>query len=66
MTTLKDSLHIPDTQGARDERHVAIQRVGVRAVRYPINRWFSELPFEVAWKKSLYHSSSLVCRSNTN
>ena len=37
MTTLKDSLHIPDTQGARDERHVAIQRVGVRAVRYPIN-----------------------------
>ena len=33
---LKDVQHIPDTQSARDERHVAIQRVGVRSVRYPI------------------------------
>jgi GTP cyclohydrolase I len=36
MSNLKDALHIPDTQGARDERHLAIQRVGVRGVRYPI------------------------------
>jgi GTP cyclohydrolase IB len=36
MTNLTDALHIPDTQGARDERQVAIQRVGVRDVRYPI------------------------------
>src|SRR5678809_1777657 len=36
MTNLIDALHIPDTQSARDERHLAIQRVGVRGVRYPI------------------------------
>jgi GTP cyclohydrolase IB len=36
MTNLIDVLHIPDTQGARDDRRVAIQRVGVRAVRYPL------------------------------
>ncbi|HNW65543.1 MAG TPA: GTP cyclohydrolase, FolE2/MptA family, partial [Piscinibacter sp.] len=36
MTNLKDALHIPDTQSARDERHLAIQRVGVRGVRYPM------------------------------
>ncbi|HEX7439456.1 MAG TPA: GTP cyclohydrolase FolE2 [Caldimonas sp.] len=36
MSNLKDALHIPDTQGARDERHLAIQRVGVRGVRYPL------------------------------
>jgi GTP cyclohydrolase IB len=33
---LKTDPHIPDTQSARDERHLAIQRVGVRAVRYPV------------------------------
>jgi GTP cyclohydrolase I len=36
MSNLKDALHIPDTQSARDERHIAIQRVGVRGVRYPL------------------------------
>jgi len=36
MSNLKDALHIPDTQSARDERHLAIQRVGVRGVRYPL------------------------------
>jgi len=36
MSNLKDALHIPDTQSERDERHLAIQRVGVRAVRYPL------------------------------
>ncbi len=36
MTNLTDALHIPDTQGARDERRVAIQRVGVKDVRYPL------------------------------
>jgi hypothetical protein len=27
MTNLIDALHIPDTQAARDDRHLAIQRV---------------------------------------
>ena len=36
MTNLTDALHIPDTQSARDERHVAIQRVGIKDVRYPV------------------------------
>jgi GTP cyclohydrolase I len=36
MTNLKDALHIPDTQSSRDERHLAIQRVGVKDVRYPL------------------------------
>jgi GTP cyclohydrolase IB len=36
MTNLTDALHIPDTQSARDERHVAIQRVGIKDVRYPL------------------------------
>jgi len=36
MTNLTDVLHIPDTQSARDERHLAIQRVGVKDVRYPL------------------------------
>jgi GTP cyclohydrolase I len=36
MSNLKDALHIPDTQGARDGRRIAIQRVGVRGVRYPL------------------------------
>lgn len=29
-------MHIPDTQSERDERHLAIQRVGVRSLRYPV------------------------------
>jgi GTP cyclohydrolase I len=29
-------LQIPDTQSERDERHLAIQRVGVRDLRYPL------------------------------
>ena len=36
MTNLIDALHIPDTQSERDERQLAIQRVGVRGVRYPL------------------------------
>lgn len=36
MTNLTDALHIPDTQSARDERHLVIQRVGVKDVRYPL------------------------------
>ena len=36
MTNLADSLHIPDTQAARDERRLAIQRVGVKDLRYPL------------------------------
>jgi GTP cyclohydrolase I len=40
MTNLTDALHIPDTQSAPDERHLAIQRVGVKDVRYPLQlRW---------------------------
>jgi GTP cyclohydrolase I len=36
MTHLTQALHIPDTQSERDERHLAIQRVGVRDIRYPL------------------------------
>ena len=36
MTHLSDVLHIPDTQSAPDARHLAIQRVGVKDVRYPL------------------------------
>ena len=36
MDHLKEALHIPDTQSARDERHLAIQRVGVKSLRYPL------------------------------
>ncbi|MEO6362698.1 MAG: GTP cyclohydrolase FolE2 [Caldimonas sp.] len=36
MTNLIDSLHIPDTQSAHDDRRIAIQRVGIRDVRYPL------------------------------
>lgn len=36
MTNLTDALHIPDTQSARDQRKLAIQRVGVKDVRYPL------------------------------
>jgi GTP cyclohydrolase I len=36
MNTLTDALHIPDTQSARDDRHLPIQRVGVKDVRYPL------------------------------
>ncbi len=36
MTNLLDALHIPDTQSAHDDRRLAIQRVGIRGVRYPL------------------------------
>ena len=36
MTNLTDALHIPDMQSSRDERHLAIQRVGIKDVRYPL------------------------------
>ncbi len=36
MNTLTDALHIPDTQSERDDRHVAIQRVGIKDLRYPL------------------------------
>ena len=36
MTHPTQALHIPDTQSERDERHLAIQRVGVKDVRYPL------------------------------
>ena len=36
MTNLIDALHIPDTQAEHDERELAIQRVGIRGVRYPL------------------------------
>jgi GTP cyclohydrolase I len=51
MTNLKDALHIPDTQSARDDRHIAIQRVGVRGVRYPLTLRIgnAELPTVALW-----------------
>ncbi len=36
MNQVTSSLHIPDTQSERDERHLVIQRVGVKDVRYPL------------------------------
>jgi GTP cyclohydrolase IB len=36
MTNLTDALHIPDTQSARDHRHLAIQHVGIKGLRYPL------------------------------
>ena len=36
MSHPKDTLHIPDTQSGRDERHLEIQRVGIRRIRYPL------------------------------
>ena len=36
MNNLTDALHIPDTQSAADGRHLAIQRVGVKDLRYPL------------------------------
>jgi GTP cyclohydrolase IB len=39
MNKLTDALHIPDTQSERDDRHIAIQRVGVKDVRYPLQLW---------------------------
>jgi len=36
MTNLTEALHIPDTQSARDDRHLPIQRVGVKDLRYPL------------------------------
>ena len=36
MNNLTEALHIPDTQSAPDERHLAIQRVGVKDLRYPL------------------------------
>ena len=35
-SALQDALHIPDTQSERDERHLAIQRVGISSLRYPL------------------------------
>ena len=35
MTNLAEVLHMPDTQAGRDERRLAIQRVGVKDLRYP-------------------------------
>ncbi len=36
MNPVINKLQIPDTQSASDGRHVAIQRVGVKDVRYPL------------------------------
>ena len=36
MNQFTSALHIPDTQSERDERHLIIQRVGVKDVRYPL------------------------------
>ena len=49
MTNLKDALHIPDTQSARDERHLAIQRVGVRGVRYPMQLRIGAAELSAVW-----------------
>ena len=46
MTKLTDALHIPDTQSARDDRRLPIQRVGIKDVRYPLRLQLGGAPFE--------------------
>ena len=36
MSPTAHTTHIPDTQSERDERHLAIQQVGVKRVRFPL------------------------------
>lgn len=36
MNSFTDAMHIPDTQSGHDGRRLAIQRVGVKDVRYPL------------------------------
>ena len=36
QTAAHAAAHIPDTQSERDERHLAIQRVGIKSLRYPL------------------------------
>lgn len=36
MNPLSDALHIPDTQSNADARRLAIQRVGIKDLRYPL------------------------------
>lgn len=36
MSPTSHTSHIPDTQSERDERHLAIQQVGVKRVRFPL------------------------------
>ncbi len=36
MNNLTEVLHIPDTQSERDERHLPIQRVGIKDLSYPL------------------------------
>ncbi len=43
MSNLIDVLQIPDTQGSRDDRRIAIQRVGIRAIRYPLTLRIGEV-----------------------
>ncbi len=51
MSNLKDALQIPDTQSERDERRLAIQRVGIKDVRYPLELRIGEavLPTVAHW-----------------
>jgi len=44
MTKLSDALHIPDTQSERDERRLAIQRVGVKDLRWPLTLSVAGVP----------------------
>ncbi|MCA0175624.1 MAG: GTP cyclohydrolase FolE2 [Proteobacteria bacterium] len=44
---------IPDTQSARDERHLAIQRVGIKDVRYPLTLQVAGQPQTMAATWSL-------------
>lgn len=36
-TTARDNGNIPDVQGARDDRHIRIDQVGIRGIRHPVN-----------------------------
>lgn len=53
MTHLTEALHIPDTQSSRDHRRVAIQRVGVKDVAWPLQLRVAGATQSVAGRWSL-------------
>jgi GTP cyclohydrolase I len=44
MNSPPTTLHIPDTQSERDQRRLAIQRVGIKDVRYPLTLAVAGVP----------------------
>ncbi len=51
MSHPTDALHIPDTQSSRDQRQLAIQRVGIKGIRYPLQIRMADAvqPVQAVW-----------------